>query len=295
MNPQEATAVAKTRADVWEAPMVPRPWRVVRVRRETPDVKTLELEPLEPPSAFELGFGFKPGQFNMLYVFGVGEVPISISGDPQNPQGLVHTVRAVGAVTRALCSLKRGDVVGVRGPFGSAWPVDEAEGSDVVIVAGGIGLAPLRPALYRVLANRGKHGNVALLYGARTPQDLLYRRELERWRGRFDLQVEVTVDAAGEGWYGHVGVVTKLIPRAEFDPDEAVALVCGPEIMMRFAVKALHERGVSPDNIYISMERNMKCAVGFCGHCQFGPEFVCKDGPVFRFREIERFFRVREI
>ncbi len=295
MNPQEAIAVAKTRADVWEAPMVPRLWRVVRVRRETPDVKTLELEPLEPPSAFELGFGFKPGQFNMLYVFGVGEVPISISGDPQNPRGLVHTVRAVGAVTRALCALRRGDVVGVRGPFGSAWPVDEAEGSDVVIVAGGIGLAPLRPALYRVLANRGKYGNVALLYGARTPQDLLYRRELERWRGRFDLQVEVTVDAAGEGWYGHVGVVTKLIPRAEFDPDEAVALVCGPEIMMRFAVKALHERGVSPDNIYISMERNMKCAVGFCGHCQFGPEFVCKDGPVFRFREIERFFRVREI
>ena len=275
--------------------MVPRLWRVVRVRRETPDVKTLELEPLEPPSAFELGFGFKPGQFNMLYVFGVGEVPISISGDPQNPRGLVHTVRAVGAVTRALCALRRGDVVGVRGPFGSAWPVDEAEGSDVVIVAGGIGLAPLRPALYRVLANRGKYGNVALLYGARTPQDLLYRRELERWRGRFDLQVEVTVDAAGEGWYGHVGVVTKLIPRAEFDPDEAVALVCGPEIMMRFAVKALHERGVSLDNIYISMERNMKCAVGFCGHCQFGPEFVCKDGPVFRFREIERFFRVREI
>ncbi len=295
MNPQEAIAVAKTRADVWEAPMVPRLWRVVRVRRETPDVKTLELEPLEPPSAFELGFGFKPGQFNMLYVFGVGEVPISISGDPQNPRGLVHTVRAVGAVTRALCALRRGDVVGVRGPFGSAWPVDEAEGSDVVIVAGGIGLAPLRPALYRVLANRGKYGNVALLYGARTPQDLLYRRELERWRGRFDLQVEVTVDAAGEGWYGHVGVVTKLIPRAEFDPDEAVALVCGPEIMMRFAVKALHERGVSLDNIYISMERNMKCAVGFCGHCQFGPEFVCKDGPVFRFREIERFFRVREI
>ena len=290
MNPQEAIAVAKTRADVWEAPMVPRPWRVVRVRRETPDTKTLELEPAEP-----LNFAFRPGQFNMLYVFGVGEVPISISGDPQNPQGLVHTVRAVGAVTRALCSLKRGDVVGVRGPFGSAWPVDEAEGSDVVIVAGGIGLAPLRPALYRVLANRGKYGNVALLYGARTPQDLLYRRELERWRGRFDLQVEVTVDAAGEGWYGHVGVVTKLIPRAEFDPDEAVALVCGPEIMMRFAVKALHERGVSLDNIYISMERNMKCAVGFCGHCQFGPQFICKDGPVFRFREIEGFFRVREI
>ncbi len=270
--------------------MVPRPWRVVRVRRETHDTKTLELEPTEP-----LSFPFQPGQFNMLYVFGIGEVPISISGDPQEPHRLVHTVRAVGAVTRALCSLKRGDVVGVRGPFGSAWPVEEAEGHDVVIVAGGIGLAPLRPALHHVLANRGKYGNVVLLYGARTPRDLLYRKELERWRGRFDLQVEVTVDSAGEGWYGHVGVVTTLIPRADFDPAETVAWVCGPEIMMRFTVQALRERGVSPEDVYISMERNMKCAVGFCGHCQFGPEFVCKDGPVFRFAEIERFFRVREV
>lgn len=273
-----------------EDPMLPRPWRVVRVRRETSDTKTLELEPPEP-----LNFTFQPGQFNMLYAFGVGEVPISISGDPQEPHRLVHTVRAVGAVTQALCSLKKGDVVGVRGPFGSAWPVEEAEGADVVIVTGGIGLAPLRPALYHVLANRGKYGNVVLLYGARTPQDLLYAKELERWRGRFDLQVEVTVDNAGKGWYGHVGVVTKLIPRAEFAPDETVALICGPEIMMRFTIKALEERGVLRENIYISMERNMKCAIGLCGHCQFGPEFVCKDGPVFCFRDIERFFGVREI
>ncbi len=290
MKTKEAIAVEVATRSEPEDPMIPQPWRVVRVRRETHDTKTLELEPIDGP-----GFHFAPGQFNMLYAFGIGEVPISISGDPAEPHRLVHTVRAVGAVTKALCGLKRDSVIGVRGPFGSAWPLEAAEGSDIVIVAGGIGLAPLRPALYHVLANRGKYGNVALLYGTRTPQDLLYLKELEKWRGRFDLQVEVTVDHAGEGWFGHVGVVTTLIPRAHIDPDETVALVCGPEIMMRFTVKALEERGVPPENVYISLERNMKCAVGLCGHCQFGPEFICKDGPVFRFREIERFFRVREI
>ncbi len=270
--------------------MIPQPWRVIRVRHETHDTKTLELEPVEG-----LGFHFAPGQFSMLYAFGIGEVPISISGDPAEPHRLVHTVRAVGAVTKALCGLKRDSVIGVRGPFGSAWPVEEAEGSDIVIVAGGIGLAPLRPVLYHVLANRGKYGTVALLYGARTPQDLLYFKELEKWRGRFDLQVEVAVDHAREGWFGHVGVVTTLIPRVDFDPDETVALICGPEIMMRFTVKALEERGVPHENVYVSLERNMKCAIGLCGHCQFGPEFICKDGPVFRFSEIERFFAIREI
>lgn len=272
-------------------PMVPSPFRLGRVRRETHDTFTLELEPANGAD----GLSFAAGQFNMLYAFGVGEVPISISGDPTKPQTLVHTVRSVGAVTQAICKLKRGDVLGVRGPFGSHWPVEEAAGGDVVIVAGGIGLAPLRPVIYYLLSNREKYGRLALVYGARTLQDLLYKPELEKWRGHFDLEVEVTVDTAAAGYRGNVGVVTTLIPRAQFDPLNTVAMVCGPEVMMRFTLRELEVRGVGPENIFISMERNMKCAVGFCGHCQFGPTFVCKDGPVFRYDQIQAFFAKREV
>jgi NAD(P)H-flavin reductase len=222
-------------------------------------------------------------------------VPISISGDPGTPETIVHTTRAVGVVTQAMARLRRGDVLGLRGPFGSRWPVDEFESSDLVIVAGGIGLAPLRPALYRVLARRSEYGRVALLYGGRTPADILYLKELEGWRGRFDLEVHVTVDRAEGAWRGNVGVVTQLISRASFDPASTVALVCGPEIMMRFSVAELAKRGVPATNIFISMERNMKCAVGFCGRCQFGPTFICKDGPVFRYDRVEPFLRLREV
>ena len=272
-------------------PMVPSPFRVQRVRRETYDTFTLELEPANGAD----GFSFAAGQFNMLYMFGVGEVPISISGDPTKPETLVHTVRAVGAVTQAICRLKRGGVLGVRGPFGSHWPVEEAAGSDVVIVAGGIGLAPLRPAIYYLLSNREKYGRLALVYGARTLQDLLYQVELEKWRGHFDLEVEVTVDTVATSYRGNVGVVTTLIPRVQFDPLHTVAMVCGPEVMMRFTLRELEGRGIGPENIFISMERNMKCAVGFCGHCQFGPTFVCKEGPVFRYGQIQAFFAKREV
>jgi NAD(P)H-flavin reductase len=270
-------------------PMLPRLFRVERVRAETRDTVTLELAPEDGPPVV-----FAPGQFNMLYLFGVGEVAISISGDPGRPSPLTHTLRAVGAVTRGLCSLKPGDAVGVRGPFGAAWPLPEAEGSDVVIVAGGIGLAPLRPAVYHLLAHRERYGRVVVLSGARSPRELLFRRELERWRGRFDLEVAATVDYAAGEWNGQVGVVTTLIPRAGFDPSQTVAMTCGPEVMMRFTVRELEKRGVAPERIFVSMERNMKCAVGFCGHCQYGPHFVCKDGPVFRFPDVARLFEVRE-
>lgn len=272
-------------------PMIPTPFRVDAIRRELADTFTLDLVPVEGRHRF----AFEPGQFNMLYQFGMGEVPISISGDAAEPGKLTHTIRAVGGVTKALFGLEKGDVIGVRGPFGTAWPMKVAEGSDLVIVTGGIGLAPLRPAILHVLANRKKYGNFALLYGARTPADMLYRRQLESWRGRIDTQVHVTVDAASTDWQGNVGVVTKLIPRADIDPAHTVALVCGPEVMMRFTVQALNQRGITDDRIWVSMERNMKCAVGFCGHCQFGSRFVCKDGPVFRFDTIRDIFQVREI
>ncbi len=272
-------------------PMLPQVYRVQRVRREIPDTFTMELEPVHgsaiPP--------FATGQFNMLYVFGVGEVPISISGDPAKPEKLVHTTRAVGAVTKAMRKLKVGDVMGVRGPFGSAWPLEQARGKDVVIAAGGIGLAPLRSTMYRLIAERDQYGKIVLLYGARTPADILYRRELERWRAQLDLEVYVTVDNATDAWHGSVGVVTKLVARASFDPQKTVAMICGPEIMMRFTVAELEKRGVAAEQMYISMERNMKCAVGFCGHCQYGPHFICKDGPVFQYRHIQGLFTTREV
>jgi NAD(P)H-flavin reductase len=264
-------------------PMLSSPFSVQRVRQETHDTFTLELKPANGNGQFS----FKPGQFNMIYVFGIGEVPISISGDPNTVKTLIHTTRAVGTVTKAMRMLKPGHILGIRGPYGSPWPVEKAVGSDVVIVAGGIGLAPLRPAMYRLIAERQKYGRVVLLYGARTPEEILFGRELEQWRAHLDLEVYVTVDRAMGGWRGNVGFVTTLVSKAPFDPLNSVAMVCGPEVMMRFAVMELQKRGVKGDKIYISMERNMKCAVGFCGHCQFGPFFVCKDGPVFAFDRVK--------
>ena len=270
-------------------PMLPIPYRIHKRRQELSDTFTLDLTPIASE------FDFSPGQFNMLYVFGVGEVPISISGDPADTSRLIHTVRDVGTVTAAMSQLKAGETVGVRGPFGIGWPVQVAEGSDVLIVAGGLGLAPLRPAIYQILANRAKYGNVCIFYGARTPADILYRRQLQEWRGHFDLTVDVTVDRALGDWAGRVGVVTRLLERGGYDPLHTVALVCGPEIMMRFAVKTLNQQGLSDEQIYVSLERNMKCAIGFCGHCQFGPSFVCKDGPVLRFDAIRQLLGTREI
>ena len=204
---------------------------------------------------------FAAGQFNMLYVFGVGEVPISISGNPENPETLLHTVRAVGTVTKAICSQTPGDFLGVRGPFGTRWPVEEAVGGDVILVAGGLGLAPLRPAVYQLLARRKEFGRVTLLYGARSSAEMLYRQELARWGKQLNFGVRTTVDQPAEGWEGNVGVVTTLIPEIEFNPQEAVAMVCGPEVMMRFTVLELRKRGMPEEKIFISMERNMKCGV----------------------------------
>jgi len=268
--------------------LVPQPIRISRIRRESADVATLELAPAAP-------FAFAAGQFNMLYAFGLGEVAISISGDPSETGRIVHTVRAVGAVSTAITRLRRDMAIGVRGPYGSFWPVAESEGGDVLIVAGGLGLAPLRPAIYHVLARREHYGRVILLYGARSPADILYRRELESWRRRLDVDIVVTVDHAAADWRGNVGVVPALIARTPVDPEHATAMVCGPEIMMRFTIDALRDRGLAADRIYLSMERNMKCAVGLCGHCQFGPAFVCRDGPIFRYDRVAPIFNIREI
>ena len=258
-------------------PMLPEPYSVRQVLKETADTFTLTLE----SSNGSGGSAFRPGQFSMLWVFGVGELPISISGDPVERHRLVYTVRSVGQATHALVSREVGEGVGVRGPFGTGWPVEKAQGGDVLVIAGGIGLAPLRPVIYEVLHNREKYGRLVILYGARSPRDLLYRKELTSWARQPDTQVLVTVDYGGLSWRGHVGVVTTLFKYARLQPARSLAMACGPEIMMRFVARDLETHGFARENIYLSMERNMKCAVGFCGHCQYGPHFICKDGPIF--------------
>ncbi len=272
-------------------PMLPDIFVVDKAYKNTKDTFTIELIPQKKSD----GFTFEPGQFNMLYTYGVGEVPISISSDPSDAPRLIHTIRAVGAVTRAMMKLKKGAQIAVRGPYGASWPVEIAKGHDVILLAGGIGLAPLRPALYHILNNREKYGKVIILYGTRTPKDILYRKELEHWRSRLDLYVDVTVDSSAKDWHGNVEVVTRLIPRANFDPLDCIAMICGPEIMMRYGALALMKQGVSQDNIYVSMERNMKCGVGLCGHCQFGDSFICKDGPVYSYSEIKDMMLIREL
>lgn len=286
MTAAQPTKLATLPADV----MLPEPMRIKRVVRDTKDVFTFELDASERG-----GFSFKPGQFNMLYPFGVGESAISISGDPAKQEKLVHTIRAVGTVTRALQRLEKGAVIGVRGPFGRPWPVEEAAGRDLVIIAGGVGLPPLRPVIYHALKSRDRYGKIVLVYGTRSPEDILYPKELERWRGKFDMQVEVTVDAADRSWKGNTGVVTKHIGRTTFDPQNTVAMMCGPEIMMRYSARELLGLGVPMSRVYITMERNMRCGAALCGHCQLGPSFVCKDGPVYRYDLMEPLLSIREI
>ena len=271
------------------APMVPAAYRVARARQDTSDTWTLELSACDGDA-----FAFAPGQFTMLAAGGAGEVPISISGDPARTDMLVHTVRAVGPATRAICTARPGDVLSVRGPFGRPWPVEEIAGADVVVATGGIGLAPLRPAILHLLTHAERYGRLTLLYGARTPDQLLYPDALEAWAER-GMDVHVTVDSAGPEWLGHVGVVTRLVRRAAFDSARAVALLCGPEIMMRFTVAALSESGISHDRIHASMERNMQCGVGHCGHCQLGPTLVCRDGPVYPWSALAPWMTIREL
>ncbi|MFH0245722.1 FAD/NAD(P)-binding protein [Streptomyces sp. HK10] len=266
--------------------LAPLPHRVVDRRDETHDTVTLALEPdaqaLRP---------FAPGQFAMVYAFGVGEIPVSVSRAADGRR-LTHTVRAVGAVSRALCGLRIGDRTGVRGPFGTGWDPEAARGRDLLVIGGGIGLAPLRPLIDTVLAEPQAYGRLNVLAGARTPGDLLYQDEFPTWGKPF---AAVTVDRPSPGWTGRVGVVTALLGEARFTPAETTAFVCGPEVMIRATGRALVHRGVRPDRIRISLERNMRCATGHCGHCQLGPLLLCRDGPVIGHDRARPLLNVREL
>jgi len=273
-------------------PMLPIQYRIKSKTLETYDTFTFELLPLDP----EGNFRFLPGQFNMLYLFGMGEVAISISGDSEKALPVVHTIRAVGTVTKAMQNLQAGDVIGVRGPFGSSWPIETAKGKDVLVIVGGIGLAPLRPVLYYLMAHREDYGQVSLLYGARTPEDQIFMSEYSEWSKKLAVYTTVDrVDKTKNNWQGQVGVVTNLIAKAKFDANNSIAMICGPEIMMRFVGLKLKDLGMNLENIFISMERNMKCAIGFCGHCQLAGTFICKNGPVYTYQEMQKYLELREV
>lgn len=286
------------------------PWQnqvvsIADIREEIPGVRTYSL--VFRDSEDSAKYSFLPGQFNMIYLPGLGEAAISVSG--RSPDGaLLHTIRAAGSVTNALARMRVGDHIGLRGPFGSAWPVNESTGRDIVVVGGGIGMAPLRPIIHHVLANRSAYGRMALLLGARTSSGMLYREELDELAaGGADgcdisegpehaFCIERTVDRDTPDWDGHVGVVTALLERLPLPrPESTVLMTCGPEVMMRYTVRTALERGIPKESVWVSLERNMNCAVGFCGHCQLGPEFICRDGPVLRYDRVERWLQVEAL
>lgn len=280
-----------TKSSTWPGPQrslydSPLMCRVTARRRELEDTVTITVDGPRDVT-------FHPGQFDMLYAWGQGEVPISISGDPAAPEPWVHTIRGVGAVSNALTRLRPGDYVGLRGPFGIGWPLGELRADEVIVVAGGLGMAPLRPAMH-ALIHRGGFRRLVLLYGARSPDQLLYADDLAAWQ-RAGVEVLLTVDRGQTGWVGNVGVVPALIPHAVRHPMGTRALVCGPEIMMRYAIRALIQAHVHPDHMWVSLERSMHCGVGLCGHCQLGPHLICRDGPVLRGDEVLGLLSVEEL
>ena len=275
-------------------PMTPEIWQIMSTQKENTDTFTIVLK-----SASGKKFESHPGQFNMLYAHGVGEVAISISGDTSKQDTITHTIRTVGAGTRALEKLKSGSSVGLRGPFGTTWPIDKAADKDVIIVVGGIGLAPLRPVIYHLASSnqeRSKRGlKTTIIYGSRSPDDQIFRDELTKWQKLPDWDFISTVDKPTPEWEGETGLVTKHFPASLKNPANTIVMSCGPEIMMSASAQKLKELGIPEENIYLSMERNMNCGIGLCGHCQTGPYFICKDGPVFSYPRIKRLMGIKEI
>ncbi len=262
---------------------------ITKVVHETWNVRTYYIK---LPEDVELP---KPGQFDMLYIHGVGEVPISVSDVFYDERVVAHTVRFAGSVTQAFSVLKEGDIIGFRGPYGIGWPLNLVQGKDLVLIAGGIGLPPLRPVIREVARSRGLYGRLIILYGARTPKDLLYAYEYDHYSSIPGTELRITVDNPDDSWGGRTGVVTGLIKEVEVNPENTYVFLCGPETMMRYAIKELLEKGFKTNKIFLSLERRMKCGVGLCGHCQMGPYFVCEHGPVFPLWFISKYFWADEI
>jgi NAD(P)H-flavin reductase len=265
-------------------PYVIYPATIVEKIQDAEDLNTYRLRFVDEQVRQQ--FRFKAGQFNMVYLFGAGEVAISIVSDPDEPEWLDHTIRTVGRITKAIADLRKGDVLGIRGPFGQGWPLEEARGHDVVIVTGGLGCAPVVGAIEYIFRRREQYGSIKILHGVKTPQDLLYRERFDSWRRFPDTEVLLTSDQPDKSWSYHVGVVTELFELVSIDPPKSIVLMCGPEIMMRVGVPILIRRGIPAAAIYVSLERHMECGIGLCGHCQMGPYFVCKDGPVMRYDRV---------
>lgn len=276
---------------------VTHPARVTRMVQECTDVFTYDLHFDDPVTAE--AFDFQPGQFNMLYVPGIGESAISIAGWAKDGRGLRHTIRSVGNVTDAIARCRVGMSLGIRGPFGSHWPIERLTQAksplDVVVVAGGIGLAPLRSLIEFMIEHRSQIGNVDLLLGARSPQDFLYREDWDRWK-EHGIRIALTVDRADRSWQGHLGVITLLLEQMTIpDPANTLLMTCGPEVMMRYVGGVGAEKQIALEDIWLTLERNMNCAIGLCGHCQLGPEFICKDGPVLRYGRVRQWLRVQDL
>ncbi len=223
----------------------------------------------------------------MLYLYGVGEIPVSIAQDPERPGLLQHTIRAVGRVTRGMAALQEGDRIGIRGPFGRGWPMGRLGGRDVLIVTGGLGCAPVLPVIKQVIHQREDYGRVAILQGVKHSNDMIWKERYAAWARLPDTQVLLAADVAAPGWQGISGQVTALFDRLEMDAGNTCTMVCGPEPMMVASAKELLAGGYRSDDIWLSMERNMQCAIGHCGHCQYGETFVCRNGPVFPYPEIQ--------
>jgi len=266
--------------------LIPEPAEIAEKHSYGPQIHAYRLRLLDEGARPR--FDFVPGQFNMVYAPGVGEVAISISSDPDDDL-LEHTIRIVGRTTRVIEGLDVGDVLGLRGPYGRGWPLQEARWKDVLVVTGGLGCAPVTGAIDYMMRRRASYGHITILHGVKKPADMIYRDRFKQWRREPDTQVLLTSDEPDRRWRDRTGVVTELFEEVTFDPGRTVAFMCGPEVMMRYGVRILGERGMPRNRIYVSLERNMKCAVGLCGHCQLGPEFVCKDGPIFPYDRIARF------
>ncbi len=269
---------------------IPLEAEIVARDQDSPSIFTLHLKFIDR-NHHQL-FAFHPGQFNMVYLYGVGEVAISIVSDPDQKHLFSHTIRAIGRVTKAMQKLQVGDRIGIRGPFGRGWPLHQVKGKDILIVTGGLGCAPIVGVINYILARRNDYGHLKILQGVKHSDDFIFRKQYAIWQQSPHTEIHIAADQAVKKWPWYIGYVTDMIQSLTFTPENSVVMMCGPELMLHTAIKELMKKNISENNIYLSMERNMECGTGQCGHCQYGGLFICKDGPIFAYPEIKDLFSV---